>query len=129
MRYYLIFKKQGGGVGTFAFIIDNKEIAEDFCEHNDSYYYMSNKEWEDMRDDESDYFNPMGAFNMRANVGIAKTILTKPTKYYIVVNDECYIRIKRYQYYEMKKYIDEEKARNGYKDDNDWGHRRRVRED
>lgn len=44
---------------------------------------------------------------MKANVGISKTILVKPTKYYLVVNDECYIRIKRYQYYNFKKYIEE----------------------
>ena len=46
---------------------------------------------------------------MKANIGIAKTILAKPIEYYLVVNDEYYIRIKRYQYYDFKKYMKEKK--------------------
>ena len=49
---------------------------------------------------------------MRAEVAIAKTLLVKNKKYYIVLNDECYIRIKRYQYYEIKKYMEEQKHTN-----------------
>lgn len=48
---------------------------------------------------------------MRANIGIAKTILVKPTKYYMVINDEYYLRIKRYQYYELRKYLKDLKER------------------
>ena len=42
---------------------------------------------------------------MKVNLGIEKTILAKPTKYYLVVDDEYYFLIKKYQYYDFKKYM------------------------
>ena len=44
---------------------------------------------------------------MKADVSIAKTCFSNKPKYYLIINNEYYIRIKRYQYYEFKKYMKE----------------------
>lgn len=52
MRYYLIFCKIDNHEGYFVCIVDNKEIAEDFCDKNPSYYFISNEKWERMKEED-----------------------------------------------------------------------------
>ena len=44
---------------------------------------------------------------MKMDVAVAKMMISK--KYYLVLNDEFYIKISRSMYYEVKKYMKEKK--------------------